>query len=208
MALRRRADADHTVPCKKNGISEFTVPLEGDHDSILLLEHKPVYTLGRGADENHLLFLQEQHRGTVNYQDLRDRLSRKGASRGATTTTATSARLVMDRRLDPNIILEKPMEDVVNELSRIATPVLAPNGVPIYRVDRGGEVTFHGPHQLVCYPLLDLRQAPFRQDLHWYLRMVEEVVIQTLQHYDIESKRDDINTGAYDLSCALWMENQ
>jgi lipoate-protein ligase B len=196
MALRRRADADNTVPCEKNGTLEYSMPLEGDHDSILLLEHKPVYTLGRGADENHLIFLQEEHKVTVNYQDLRDRLSRKGVSRAASTTRATSARLVMDRRFDQNSILERPMDDVVNELSRIATPVMAPNGVPIYRVDRGGEVTFHGPNQLVCYPLLDLRQAPFRQDLHWYLRMVEEVVIQTLQHYDIKSKRDDINTGA------------
>ena len=73
--------------------------------------------------------------------------------------------------------------------------IVAPNGVPIYRVDRGGEVTFHGPSQLMVYPNFDLRKPPFQQDLHWYLRMVEEVVIETLAHYDIESQRDEINTG-------------
>jgi len=74
---------------------------------------------------------------------------------------------------------------------------MAPNGVPIYRVERGGEVTFHGPGQLVVYPLLDLKRVPLKQDLHWYLRMVEEVVILTLQHYDIDACRDEVNTGVW-----------
>jgi lipoyl(octanoyl) transferase len=66
----------------------------------------------------------------------------------------------------------------------------------VYRIERGGEVTFHGPGQLVVYPLLDLRrQPPFRMDLHWYLRQVEQVVIDTLARYDIVGVRDDINTG-------------
>jgi lipoyl(octanoyl) transferase len=43
--------------------------------------------------------------------------------------------------------------------------------------------------------LFDLKRSPFQQDLHWYLRMVEEVVIQTLQHYKIEGYRDEENTG-------------
>jgi len=76
-------------------------------------------------------------------------------------------------------------------------PVLAPNGTPIFRIERGGEVTFHGPGQLVVYPLLFLKNKPFKQDLHWYLRMVEEVIIQTLLHYDIKGVRDKINTGKY-----------
>jgi lipoate-protein ligase B len=78
-----------------------------------------------------------------------------------------------------------------------ASPVVAPNGVPIYRVDRGGEVTFHGPGQLVVYPMLDLRREPFKQDLHWYLRMVEEVVMRVLAQYDIDSCRDSDNTGVW-----------
>jgi len=76
-------------------------------------------------------------------------------------------------------------------------PVYAPNGVPIYRIERGGEVTYHGPGQLVVYPLLDLRRQPYKQDLHWYLRCVEEVVIQVLKEYDIKGVRDEINTGKF-----------
>ncbi|KAI5065017.1 hypothetical protein GOP47_0019712 [Adiantum capillus-veneris] len=48
----------------------------------------------------------------------------------------------------------------------------------LYRTERGGEVTYHGPGQLVMYPILNLRH--FQMDLHWYLRTLEEVVIQAL----------------------------
>lgn len=82
-------------------------------------------------------------------------------------------------------------------MTDISTPVMAPNNVPIYRVERGGEVTFHGPGQLVVYPQFDLRRLPFQQDLHWYLRMVEQVVILTLQEFGIEGYRDEINTGVW-----------
>jgi len=50
--------------------------------------------------------------------------------------------------------------------------------LPVYRTERGGEVTHHGPGQLVMYPILNLRNH--KQDLHWYLRMLEEVVILAL----------------------------
>jgi len=92
--------------------------------------------------------------------------------------------------------------------------VFAPNGAPIYRIERGGEVTFHGPKQLVVYPLLDLRQEPYEQDLHWYLNCVEDIIIQTLKEYDIEGVRDKINTGvwvnekkiaAVGISCSRWI---
>jgi lipoate-protein ligase B len=77
------------------------------------------------------------------------------------------------------------------------SPVLAPNGAPIYRIERGGEVTYHGPGQLVIYPLLNLKHSAYQQDLHWYLRQVEEVIIQTLDYFDIPSHRDTINTGVW-----------
>lgn len=80
---------------------------------------------------------------------------------------------------------------------------MAPNGVPIYRVERGGEVTFHGPGQLVVYPLFDLRRQPFQQDLHLYLRMVEEVIIRTLREYEIDACRDEINTGVWVDKCKV-----
>ena len=55
---------------------------------------------------------------------------------------------------------------------------LARRGVEVFEVERGGDVTFHGPGQLVGYPILDLRRH--RADLHWYLRSLEDVLIQAL----------------------------
>ncbi|CAB9498673.1 lipoyltransferase 2, mitochondrial [Seminavis robusta] len=163
-----------------------------DIDSILLLEHAPVYTLGRGASEDHLLFLNNDN-DDYNKNNSHDvhRLSRK--YRGA-----DSPRLVMnDRKSLEEMLQHQTPQDAVSTLASLSTPVLAPNGVPIYRVDRGGEVTFHGPSQLVVYPIFDLKQEPFKADLHWFLRQVEEVVIQTLQHYEIEGGRDEINSGVW-----------
>ncbi|DBA04449.1 TPA: hypothetical protein N0F65_010045 [Lagenidium giganteum] len=65
----------------------------------------------------------------------------------------------------------------------------------LIRVDRGGEVTYHGPGQLVVYPILDLNFH--KKDLHWYLRQVEEVVIQTLARFDIKGERVDGLTGVW-----------
>ncbi len=47
---------------------------------------------------------------------------------------------------------------------------------PLFRTERGGEVTFHGPGQLVIYPIINLRR--FQTDLHWYLRSLEDVIIR------------------------------
>jgi len=156
-----------------------------DADTVLLLEHEPVYTLGRGANENHLIFLQEEEHSAI-----REKLSRK--NRGP-----DSARLTIDRRLLEDNLLDRPGAEAVDLLAMIASPVLAPRNVPIFRVERGGEVTFHGPGQLVCYPMLDLQGEPYKQDLHWFLRMVEEVVILTLKNYGITGCRDEINTGVW-----------
>ncbi|CEG36451.1 lipoyl transferase [Plasmopara halstedii] len=67
--------------------------------------------------------------------------------------------------------------------------------VKLVRVDRGGEVTYHGPGQVVVYPILDLTQ--YKKDLHWYLRQVEEVVIRTLAKFDIKGKRMNGLTGVW-----------
>lgn len=65
----------------------------------------------------------------------------------------------------------------------------------LIRVDRGGEVTYHGPGQVVVYPILDLNHH--KKDLHWYLRQVEEVVIKTLAKFDIKGERVDGLTGVW-----------
>jgi lipoate-protein ligase B len=103
--------------------------LAGDlQDYLLLLEHQPVYTLGRGADAADLL--------------------------GA------------DRSL----------------------------GVPSFRIGRGGGVTFHGPGQLVAYPILTLRHA---RDVHRYVRTLEEVLIRTCADFGLTAGRRDGLTGVW-----------
>ncbi len=96
-------------------------------DTLLLLEHPHVYTLGRGASERYLM--------------------------------------------------------------------APPADVPIYRVSRGGQVTYHGPGQLICYPILKL-EGPAR-DVHAYLRALESVIIRTLGEYGIAAERRAGLTGAW-----------
>ena len=96
-------------------------------DTLLLLEHPHVYTLGRGADERYLI--------------------------------------------NP------------------------PPDVPIYRVSRGGEVTYHGPGQLVGYPILKLESA--ERDVHRYLRQLERAMIAALAAIGVEAARRDGLTGVW-----------
>ena len=66
-------------------------------------------------------------------------------------------------------------------------------------IDRGGDVTFHGPGQIVGYPILNLND--FKKDIHWYLRAIEEVIIITLNHFGISAGRIKDLTG-------VWVNNQ
>lgn len=68
-------------------------------------------------------------------------------------------------------------------------------GIPVYEVERGGDVTFHGPGQLVGYPVLDLRQH--RQDLHWYLRSLERALIAGLDTLGIAAGPNPGLTGVW-----------
>lgn len=102
--------------------------LAGGPDALLLLEHPPVYTLGRGADPVYL--------------------------RSAAQT-----------------------------------------GAPIIRTHRGGQVTYHGPGQLVGYPILDLRRL--RPDVRWYLRSLEGVLIDALGDLGIVAGRREGFTGVW-----------
>ncbi|HIK14728.1 MAG TPA: lipoyl(octanoyl) transferase LipB [Leptolyngbyaceae cyanobacterium M33_DOE_097] len=98
-------------------------------DTLLLLEHPPVYTLGQGADKKFLKF-------------------------------------------DPNNSAET-----------------------VVQIERGGEVTYHCPGQLVGYPILNLHY--YRQDLHWYLRQLEEVIIQTVGAFGLQGDRVAGMTGVW-----------
>ncbi len=77
----------------------------------------------------------------------------------------------------------------------IAPAELERRGIEVYEVERGGDVTYHGPGQLVGYPILDLREH--RPDLHWYLRSLEDVLIRALGHLGIEADRNPGLTGVW-----------
>ncbi len=73
--------------------------------------------------------------------------------------------------------------------------VLRARGVARHHVDRGGDITYHGPGQLVGYPLLKLE--PHEQDVHRYMRNLEEAVIRVLAEYGIDAGREDKLTGVW-----------
>jgi lipoate-protein ligase B len=101
-------------------------------DTLLLLEHPPVFTLGRNAN-------------------------------------------------DSNIIASP---DLLRQL-----------GIEVFRVERGGDVTYHGPGQLVGYPILDLHN--FRLDVGWFVRSMEQMLIGALDDFGIQGKRIDKLVGVW-----------
>jgi len=102
------------------------------HDTLLLVEHEPVYTLGKNGDKNHIL----QNRN---------------------------------------------------------------NTIKIYDIDRGGDITFHGPGQLVGYPILDLNN--YTKSVNWYMRVLEELIIKVIGEFGISGSRIEGLTG-------VWVNNQ
>lgn len=74
--------------------------------------------------------------------------------------------------------------------------VLAPREVPVYRTGRGGDVTYHGPGQMVVYPIIDLR-SKLRKDVHRYVRNLEMSAIRTLQDFALDAARRPPYTGIW-----------
>ena len=72
---------------------------------------------------------------------------------------------------------------------------LAQKGASFYKINRGGDITYHGPGQVVGYPILDLEN--FFTDIHQYLRYLEEAIILTLQEYGLEATRSEGETGVW-----------
>ena len=71
-------------------------------------------------------------------------------------------------------------------------------GIEFFHINRGGDITFHGPQQLVGYPILDLDK--FKSDLGWYLRSLEEMIILTMAEYGLKGERSKGETG-------VWMDS-
>ena len=97
-------------------------------DTLILVEHDPVYTLGKNADKNHLL--QSRNKS-----------------------------------------------------------------VDVFNIERGGDITFHGPGQLVGYPILDL--SNYKKSVSWYMRILEHITIDVLEEYGIKAKRTEGLIGVW-----------
>ncbi len=106
--------------------------VDGSPDTLLLVEHDPVYTLGAGFHDANLLLTPEEY---------------------------------------------------------------ARRGIAVTRTGRGGDVTYHGPGQLVAYPIFDLKRHG--QDLHRWLRGLEEALILALAEYGVEARRFPPHTGVW-----------
>jgi lipoate-protein ligase B len=81
---------------------------------------------------------------------------------------------------------------------------LAEKGIPLYSTDRGGDITFHGPGQLVAYPIINLRK--WGKDIHRYIHELQEAVIETLADFSIVGERDPKHVGVWvgkDKICAM-----
>jgi lipoyl(octanoyl) transferase len=101
---------------------------------------------------------------------------------------------------DVLLLLEHPPVVTLGRSSKTAHLVsspgfLASRGVDVFEVERGGDVTFHGPGQLVGYPIFDLKRH--RQDLHWYLRQVEEALIVAVAELGVVAERRAGYTGVW-----------
>ncbi len=101
---------------------------------------------------------------------------------------------------DQLLLLEHPPVVTLGSSYRAEHLLLSPEelarrGIGLHRVGRGGDVTYHGPGQLVGYPILDLK--PDRKDLHRYLRDLEEVLIRTLAAFGIRGGREEGHTGVW-----------
>ena len=97
-------------------------------DTLILVEHDPVYTLGKNANEDHLLQSRDE-------------------------------------------------------------------SIDVFNIERGGDITFHGPGQLVVYPILDL--SNYKKSVSWYMRTLEQVLIDTLIEFKIIAQRNDGLTGVW-----------
>ncbi len=76
---------------------------------------------------------------------------------------------------------------------------LAARGIELHEIERGGDVTYHGPGQLVGYPIFDLKEH--RQDLHWFLRQMEAALLRALEEFGIAAGRKERYTG-------VWVDNR
>jgi lipoyl(octanoyl) transferase len=135
------------------------------------------------------MHLLSTHLGTISYGPALE-LQRDIARR----------RIVGELEEDVLLLLEHPPVVTLGRTAKeghlVASPErLQARGIEVFEVERGGDVTFHGPGQLVGYPVFDLKRH--RRDLHWYLRQVEEALIVSLAESGIPAERNSGYTGVW-----------
>jgi lipoate-protein ligase B len=96
---------------------------------------------------------------------------------------------------DTLIVVEHPHVFTLGRRREAKQNVLAPGGVEVVEIERGGDVTYHGPGQLVCYPIVLLEEG--ERDLHAFLRNLEEAVIQTCARVGVTADREPGKTGVW-----------
>ncbi|HEX9976245.1 MAG TPA: lipoyl(octanoyl) transferase LipB [Dehalococcoidales bacterium] len=98
------------------------------------------------------------------------------------------------------LLLEHPPTFTIGKSSKLENLLLtkeelAQRGISLFFTDRGGDITYHGPGQLVAYPIIDLRS--WDKDIHRYIRSLEEVTIRTLADFSIAGGRDEKHVGVW-----------
>ena len=109
-------------------------------------------------------------------------------------------RVIADEEDDTLILIEHPPVYTFGRGAVMANFLLSDEklhelGAEKFEIERGGDVTYHGPGQLVGYPILNL--GHFKEDLGWYLRALEETIIEVLRTYDVEGFRIAGRTGVW-----------
>jgi lipoyl(octanoyl) transferase len=98
-------------------------------------------------------------------------------------------------RGDTLMLVEHPHVITLGRTRGAQDNVLMPGEVEVVHVERGGDVTYHGPGQIVAYPIVALREG--ERDLHRFLRNLEEAIISTLARWDLDSGREEGKTGVW-----------
>lgn len=128
------------------------------------------------------------------------RIGRVDYAKGLDIQRILEAEVISERRNDYLLLLEHPHTFTIGRRAKengvLATAELLKNlGVEVFETNRGGKVTYHGLGQIVGYPVINL--SPDREDVHKYVRDLEEVLIRTMADFDIEAFRIEGLTGVH-----------